>query len=164
MGVCVVACSRSVQPKARTSKATAAQPPKPKTRKAATPTRGKPALMLRVGHEWVTLKDVMHFSSFFDELDAARSGYITLVGIVEYMERMDAAINREVEEGVPLTREKRRRGRLFMCLLAKMRRIVDDRDTPQLSREEYFRLVFPHATRDDLAALLATVWPKVPAR
>jgi hypothetical protein len=66
-----------------------------------------------------------------------------------------------VEEGVPLTREKRRRGRLFMHLLAKMRRIVDDRDMPQLSRLEYFRLIYPHAPREDLAALLETVWPTV---
>ena len=65
---------------------------------------------------------------------------------------------------MPLTREKRRRGRLFMHLLAKMRRIVDDRDTPQLSRHEYFRLIYPHAPRDDLVALLQTVWPTVRPR
>ena len=59
--------------------------------------RAKPVpLVLRVGHEWAALKDVLHFASFFDELDPNRTGHITLVGIVEYMEAMDAAINREV--------------------------------------------------------------------
>ena len=63
----------------------------------ATAKRAKPvALVLRVGHEWAALKDVLHFASFFDELDPARTGHITLVGIVEYMEAMDAAISREV--------------------------------------------------------------------
>ena len=59
--------------------------------------RAKPVpLVLRVGHEWAALKDVLHFSSFFDELDPNGTGHITLVGIVEYMEAMDAAISREV--------------------------------------------------------------------
>mmetsp|Transcript_40673 Transcript_40673/g.77642 ORF Transcript_40673/g.77642 Transcript_40673/m.77642 type:complete len:661 (-) Transcript_40673:176-2158(-) len=99
--------------------------------------------VLRVQNALVPVKELLVYKDYFDRMDEGGCGQVTVKTMNDHLVAHARAM---AKEGV--SKEARRASGVFTTLLARIKMLVQERGGHAITLEEYFRLVYHSATKE----------------